>query len=213
MSIGIAQILQAAEYLDRREREAEHGYACPLPIPEEHLERTKPNIKPTSNNSSNHKKHQGNRTTHNELEKNRRAHLRFCLEKLKDMVPLGSDSTKHTTLGLLTKAKAFIRALEEKEKKQCMIKDNLSREHRYLKRRLDSLKHLRAYRNSRAERTISECSSSTLSNSSTSSISTEEQDEVDVIGSNDDSDDHQSSVGSDGGMIVTTKKLSLMDSL
>ena len=39
----------------------------------------------------------------------RRAHLRFCLEKLKDMVPLGSDSSKHTTLGLLTKAKAFIR--------------------------------------------------------------------------------------------------------
>lgn len=39
----------------------------------------------------------------------RRAHLRYCLEKLKEMVPLGSDSSKHTTLGLLTKAKAFIR--------------------------------------------------------------------------------------------------------
>jgi len=37
-------------------------------------------------------------------------------------------------------------------------------------------------------------------------------DEVDVIGSNDESDE-QGSGGSDGGMIVTTKKLSLMDSL
>lgn len=35
-------------------------------------------------------------------------------------------------------------------------------------------------------------------------------DEVDIVGSNSDSDDH-SSVGSDGGMVVTTKKLSLMD--
>ena len=39
----------------------------------------------------------------------RRAHLRHCLEKLKDMVPLGPDSSRHTTLGLLTKAKAFIK--------------------------------------------------------------------------------------------------------
>ena len=35
--------------------------------------------------------------------------MRHCLERLKDMVPLGSESTRHTTLGLLTKAKAFIK--------------------------------------------------------------------------------------------------------
>lgn len=40
---------------------------------------------------------------------NRRAHLRYCLEKLKDIVPVGSESSRHTTLGLLTKAKSFIR--------------------------------------------------------------------------------------------------------
>lgn len=49
------------------------------------------------------------RSTHNELEKNRRAHLRNCLEKLKDIVPVGSDSSRHTTLGLLNKAKCFIK--------------------------------------------------------------------------------------------------------
>ena len=49
------------------------------------------------------------RSTHNELEKNRRAHLRSCLENLKDLVPVGADSSRHTTLGLLNKAKHFIR--------------------------------------------------------------------------------------------------------
>lgn len=39
----------------------------------------------------------------------RRAHLRNCLERLKDMVPLGADASRHTTLGLLTKAKRFIK--------------------------------------------------------------------------------------------------------
>ena len=53
------------------------------------------------------------RSTHNELEKNRRAHLRNCLEKLKDIVPLGADSSRHTTLGLLNKAKHFIKVSEE----------------------------------------------------------------------------------------------------
>lgn len=44
----------------------------------------------------------------------RRAHLRNCLEKLKEMVPLGPESSRHTTLGLLTKAKAFIKVSEER---------------------------------------------------------------------------------------------------
>lgn len=39
----------------------------------------------------------------------RRAHLRYCLEKLKEMVPLGPESNRHTTLGLLTRAKVFIK--------------------------------------------------------------------------------------------------------
>ena len=39
----------------------------------------------------------------------RRAHLRHCLERLKDIVPLGPEASRHTTLGLLTKAKSFIK--------------------------------------------------------------------------------------------------------
>ena len=41
----------------------------------------------------------------------RRAQLRTCLEKLKDLVPLGPESARHTTLGLLTRAKHFIKVL------------------------------------------------------------------------------------------------------
>lgn len=83
------------------------------------------------------KKSQGNRSTHNELEKNRRAHLRTCLERLKEVVPLESDSSRHTTLGLLTKAKGFIKTLEERDQKQQMqIADLLARQ-RYLRSRLE----------------------------------------------------------------------------
>ncbi|EZA53292.1 max dimerization protein 1 isoform X2 [Ooceraea biroi] len=85
------------------------------------------------------KKSQGSRTTHNELEKNRRAHLRTCLEKLKLLVPLGPETSRHTTLGLLTKAKRFIKNLEDRERKHAIHKDQLSREHRFLRRRLEQL--------------------------------------------------------------------------
>ncbi|KGL75701.1 Max dimerization protein 1, partial [Tinamus guttatus] len=39
----------------------------------------------------------------------RRAHLRLCLEKLKGLVPLGPESSRHTTLSLLKKAKLHIK--------------------------------------------------------------------------------------------------------
>ncbi|KAF6031624.1 MXD4 [Bugula neritina] len=60
--MNIEQLLRAAEYLDRREREAEHGYASSLPMPEEYDSR-KTKTSPPS------KKSLGTRTTHNELEK------------------------------------------------------------------------------------------------------------------------------------------------
>lgn len=94
------------------------------------------------NNASNRrpkKKSQGNRSTHNELEKNRRAHLRTCLEKLKEVVPLESDSSRHTTLGLLTKAKGFIKTLEERDQKQQMHIAELLARQRYLRSRLEQI--------------------------------------------------------------------------
>lgn len=39
----------------------------------------------------------------------RRAHLRLCLERLKALIPLGPECNRHTTLGLLNKAKAHIK--------------------------------------------------------------------------------------------------------
>ncbi|XP_031844792.1 MAX dimerization protein [Nomia melanderi] len=128
--MSIAALLQAAEYIERREREAEHGYASTMPMPDDMRTVTK---RPKT------KKSQGSRTTHNELEKNRRAHLRNCLEKLKVLVPLGPETSRHTTLGLLTKAKRFIKNLEERERKHAVHKEQLSREQRFLRRRLEQL--------------------------------------------------------------------------
>lgn len=210
--MSIAALLQAAEYIERREREAEHGYASTMPIPDDMRTVTK---RPKT------KKSQGSRTTHNELEKNRRAHLRTCLEKLKLLVPLGPETSRHTTLGLLTKAKRFIKNLEERDRKHIIHKEHLSREHRYLRRRLEQLTSQTGLHGLHAlhglhglstsaptgsaaaaaaasaamlskRRSISECSLGTASTSSTGSSinsdrsagspSVSESDEVDVIG-------------------------------
>ncbi|XP_069987224.1 max dimerization protein 1 isoform X1 [Penaeus vannamei] len=173
--MSLAVLLQAAEYIERRERgketgfEMEHGYASTLPIPD-HYSYSK-----SSKRSRSKSKLQSNRTTHNELEKNRRAHLRTCLEKLKEMVPLGPDGSRHTTLGLLTRAKHFIKNLEDKDRKQTAHKNHLAREQRFLRRRLESLgTHLTPAGLDMAEvmgkrRSVSE--SSSLSSASTSSSS------------------------------------------
>ncbi|RLU22992.1 hypothetical protein DMN91_005270 [Ooceraea biroi] len=210
--MSIAALLQAAEYIERREREAEHGYASTMPIPDDMRTVTK---RPKT------KKSQGSRTTHNELEKNRRAHLRTCLEKLKLLVPLGPETSRHTTLGLLTKAKRFIKNLEDRERKHAIHKDQLSREHRFLRRRLEQLTSQTGLHGLHAlhglhglstsaptgsaaaaaaasaamlskRRSVSECSLGTASTSSTGSSrnsdrsagspSVSESDEVDVIG-------------------------------
>uniref|UniRef100_A0A803JUZ1 Max dimerization protein 1 n=1 Tax=Xenopus tropicalis TaxID=8364 RepID=A0A803JUZ1_XENTR len=78
-------------------------------------------------------------SSHNELEKHRRAKLRLYLEQLKQLVPLGPDSNRHTTLSLLKRAKMHIKKLEEQDRKALNVKEQLQREHRYLKRRLEQL--------------------------------------------------------------------------
>ncbi|GAB6024413.1 hypothetical protein CHUAL_009578 [Chamberlinius hualienensis] len=209
--MSIAALLEAAEYLDRREREAEHGYASTMPMPND------------LNNNNNHhhhhqhsnrrktksKKSQGNsRHTHNELEKNRRAHLRNCLEKLKDLVPLGPDANRHTTLGLLTKAKAFIKNLEDKQSNQVQLRDRLKNEKRYLEQQLEELKK---ELNFQQRRSVSECSSSSTTSS------TSETDDVDIMSYNhsdsNDSDDQSSiqSGVSDDGVAVRARRLTLVE--
>lgn len=125
-------LLEAAEYLDRREREAEHGYASLLPY-------NNSKDRDSSKRRSKSKKNSSSRSTHNEMEKNRRAQLRLCLERLKAMVPLEPESSRHTTLSLLTKAKLHIKKLEENDRRAVHQIDQLQREQRYLKRRLEQL--------------------------------------------------------------------------
>ncbi|XP_062981973.1 max dimerization protein 4 isoform X2 [Elgaria multicarinata webbii] len=125
---SLFMLLEAAEYLERREREAEHGYASVLPFDSG-----------CSRSKAKARKPQNNRSSHNELEKHRRAKLRLYLEELKQLVPLGADSTRHTTLSLLKRAKMHIKKLEEQDRKALNIKEQLQREHRYLKRRLEQL--------------------------------------------------------------------------
>ncbi|XP_063054511.1 max-interacting protein 1 isoform X2 [Engraulis encrasicolus] len=131
--INIQRLLEAAEYLERRERECEHGYASTFPsIQNTNYQRQRKFRNKKFNN--NH-----NRSTHNELEKNRRAHLRLCLERLKALIPLGPDCNRHTTLGLLNKAKAHIKKLEEADRRSLHQLDCLEREQRHLQRQLDLL--------------------------------------------------------------------------
>ncbi|XP_046279836.1 max dimerization protein 4 isoform X2 [Marmota monax] len=97
-------LLEAAEYLERRDREAEHGYASVLPFDGD-FARKKTKAAGLVRKAPN------NRSSHNELEKHRRAKLRLYLEQLKQLVPLGPDSTRHTTLSLLKRAKMHIKGM------------------------------------------------------------------------------------------------------
>uniref|UniRef100_A0A8C7XSQ0 MAX interactor 1, dimerization protein n=1 Tax=Oryzias sinensis TaxID=183150 RepID=A0A8C7XSQ0_9TELE len=65
-----------------------------------------------------------------------RAHLRLCLERLKSLIPLGPDCSRHTTLGLLNKAQAHIKKLEETDRRSQHQLETLEREQRHLQRQL-----------------------------------------------------------------------------
>merc|ERR1739848_794924 len=202
LEMNIETLLQAAEYIERREREAENGYASSLPTSDQNQIISNKNQR--LKNST--KKAHGSRSTHNELEKNRRAHLRSCLENLKDLVPVGADSSRHTTLGLLNKAKHFIKNLEERDKKSLSAKELLHREQRYLRRRLELLSEEVGV-DIHKRRSISESSSSSVSSIQSSESET---DDVDPLGYGGVSDDDHLSImsggsnASDGGVTITT---------
>merc|ERR1712186_300396 len=214
LEMNIDTLLQAAEYIERREREAEHGYASTLPTSQSQIIVTTKNQRLKTSST---KKGTGSRSTHNELEKNRRAHLRSCLENLKDLVPVGADSSRHTTLGLLNKAKHFIKNLEERDRKSLTARESLHREQRYLRRRLELLSDQMADIHKR--RSVSESSTSTVSSIQSSNSESDEHD-VDIIGYGGASDDDHSSVrsgtsnASDGGAAITTwRHLNIVDPL
>jgi len=120
------------------------------------------------------------RTAHNELEKTRRANLRSCLDRLKDMVPTGggSDSTnpRNTTLSLLTRARNYIQTLENTNQAIIAEKRRLQDQQRLMRRHLELLTAARLPASSVIvrKRTISESSTSTISANDASDIHSDE---------------------------------------
>ncbi|KAH0510084.1 max dimerization protein 3 [Microtus ochrogaster] len=134
---NIQVLLQAAEFLERREREAEHGYAslCPHYSPGTVYKRRKRPVQaPGALNSG--------RSVHNELEKRRRAQLRRCLEQLRQQMPLGVDCTRYTTLSLLRRARMHIQKLEEQEQQAQRLKEKLRSKQQSLQQQLEQLQGL-----------------------------------------------------------------------
>lgn len=134
---NIQVLLQAAEFLERREREAEHGYAslCPHHSPGTVCRRRKPPLQaPGALNSG--------RSVHNELEKRRRAQLKRCLEQLRQQMPLGVDCTRYTTLSLLRRARVHIQKLEEQEQQARRLKEKLRSKQQSLQQQLEQLQGL-----------------------------------------------------------------------
>ncbi|KAM6224211.1 max dimerization protein 3 [Rhynchocyon petersi] len=131
---NIQVLLQAAEYLERREREAEHGYAslCPHrssgPV---HRRKKRVPQAPGVLDSG--------RSVHNELEKRRRAQLKRCLEQLKQQMPLGTDCARYTTLSLLRRARIHIQKLEEQERRAQQLKEKLRSRQLSLQQQLEQL--------------------------------------------------------------------------
>ncbi|XP_040851608.1 max dimerization protein 4-like, partial [Ochotona curzoniae] len=120
-----------------------------------------------------------------------RAKLRLYLEQLKQLVPLGPDSTRHTTLSLLKRARMHIKKLEEQDRRALSIKEQLQREHRFLKRRLEQLS-VQSVERVRTDSTGSAVST----DDSEQEVDIESMEfgsgELDSVGSGSDVDDHYS---------------------
>uniref|UniRef100_A0A3B4U5B9 Max interactor 1, dimerization protein n=1 Tax=Seriola dumerili TaxID=41447 RepID=A0A3B4U5B9_SERDU len=124
---NVQVLLEAARFLESAERKdgkCEHGYASTFP----------------SNQNTNYQRQRKFRNKKFSSNHNRRAHLRLCLERLKALIPLGPDCNRHTTLGLLNKAKAHIKKLEEVDRKSQYQLESLEREQRHLQRQLELLR-------------------------------------------------------------------------
>ncbi|KAF5920558.1 hypothetical protein HPG69_012039 [Diceros bicornis minor] len=81
-------------------------------------------------------------SVHNELEKRRRAQLKRCLEQLKQQMPLGADCARYTTLSLLRRARMHIQKLEEQEQRAQRLKEKLRSKQQSLQQQLEQLRGL-----------------------------------------------------------------------
>ncbi|KAF7688298.1 hypothetical protein HF521_014304 [Silurus meridionalis] len=118
--VNIRRLLEAAEYLERKDRECEHGYASTFPSIQSSNNYQRQRKFRNKKHSSNH-----NRSTHNELEKNRKANaaqlfphtlarylfLRFCT----------SSSTLRPQAVVTTAMRCFGSRLKRKETKSAIL--------------------------------------------------------------------------------------------
>ncbi|KAG7512197.1 max-interacting protein 1-like [Solea senegalensis] len=208
---NVQVLLDAADYIENVEKNSgkcEHGYASLYPEAQSAHQQKQRKFKNRKLDNIH------NRSAHNELEKNRRAHLRLCLERLKSLIPLGPDCSRHTTLGLLNKAKAHIKKLEEVDRRSLHQLENLEREQRHLQRQLSQLQTHgeRVRTDSLDSRTFSDRSESDREEIEVDVESTEfshgEMDSVSTSGAS-DLDDHSSrqSSASDEGYSTCSLKL------
>uniref|UniRef100_A0A7E4VKM7 BHLH domain-containing protein n=1 Tax=Panagrellus redivivus TaxID=6233 RepID=A0A7E4VKM7_PANRE len=80
------------------------------------------------------------RAAHNELEKNRRANLRSFLDQIKAILPPEYDSTRDTTLSLLTRARNYLREKRQLRDTKIHERNETASENTKLAARLEELK-------------------------------------------------------------------------
>ncbi|XP_039212745.1 max dimerization protein 3 isoform X1 [Crotalus tigris] len=164
---NIQVLLQAADYLERKEREAEYGYASLSPYcGQDTLQsQRRPRMRKALKNF---------RSVHNELEKHsRRAQLRQCLEQLKQQIPTNTEHSHYTMLSLLHRARLHIKRLEHQEQKAQQEKERLRCEQQNLHQRLKELQ---------AQMNMELAEADSLDSSWFSSEHSDSEDEVDIEG-------------------------------
>lgn len=187
-------LLRAAVFIENEKKDTElrdHGYASPRTSFQQRQQR-KPKQRTTSWSQSS-----GGRSLHNELEKNRRANLRSCLERLRDTIPAHGPSAKNTTLQLLKRAKVHIMNLEEQHRSYKEMIARLTEQQRELNEHLRQ-GSFRAEPEAFQLRGASGVSDSfgvsaaflNDSDSSSSPASVSDSDDVDIMGSASESDDY-----------------------
>ncbi|KAL5110467.1 Max dimerization protein 1 [Taenia crassiceps] len=115
---GLLLLLQAAQKIDRESKSACHH-------PERWEARTGSSRhfyddgpthfpSPYSSSSIHRRSAPSTRCTHNELEKSRRAHLRTCMDALKELLVFDTEAPRITTLTVLRKATSTIQQLQQR---------------------------------------------------------------------------------------------------
>lgn len=198
---SVDALLQAAQFLEAAS--------------DDDPQRKRQNLKRQAQNYGN------SRSTHNALEKNRRAQLRDCLELLRENVPF---SDKMTTLSLLQSARRYIVILKRQSQEQDLCKRQLIEQNEELVHRLLELgapvnvappaQH--AQSGAAGEPVEEVCVESTEEGTGTDMpqpkrthlLEAECETEViiDVDSNNSDLEDSSSCSGSDGGISSTTIK-------